>query len=115
MSCLTTPGVGCPGDGLLPVPLTVAVAVEGGAGGSGTQNFAYQKWPEHIFSTVNFDGHFGLGGGGVGTRPWWLALLACGGAYWPWGGGSKWGDPPPILRVCTAVLILPWGHHPLGC
>ena len=23
------------------------------------------------------------GGGGVGTRPWWLALLACGGAYWP--------------------------------
>ena len=21
--------------------------------------------------------------GGVGTRPWWLALLACGGAYWP--------------------------------
>ena len=25
----------------------------------------------------------GGGGGGVGTRPWWLALLACGGAYWP--------------------------------
>ena len=23
------------------------------------------------------------GGRGVGTRPWWLALLACGGAYWP--------------------------------
>ena len=23
------------------------------------------------------------GVGGVGTRPWWLALLACGGAYWP--------------------------------
>ena len=22
LSCLTTPGVGCPGDGLLPVPLT---------------------------------------------------------------------------------------------
>ena len=21
--------------------------------------------------------------GGSGTRPWWLALLACGGAYWP--------------------------------
>ena len=21
--------------------------------------------------------------GGGGTRPWWLALLACGGAYWP--------------------------------
>ena len=25
----------------------------------------------------------GTEGGGVGTRPWWLALLACGGAYWP--------------------------------
>ena len=24
-----------------------------------------------------------LGVGGFGTRPWWLALLACGGAYWP--------------------------------
>ena len=23
------------------------------------------------------------GGGGVCTKPWWLALLACGGAYWP--------------------------------
>ena len=23
------------------------------------------------------------GGGVLGTRPWWLALLACGGAYWP--------------------------------
>ena len=22
-------------------------------------------------------------GGGFGTRPWWLALLACGGAHWP--------------------------------
>ena len=26
---------------------------------------------------------FVRGGGGVGTRPWWLALLACGGVYWP--------------------------------
>ena len=25
----------------------------------------------------------GGGGGGSGTRPWGLALLACGGAYWP--------------------------------
>ena len=24
--------------------------------------------------------HRGAGGGGIGTRPWWLALLACGGA-----------------------------------
>ena len=27
--------------------------------------------------------HGARGGGGFGTRPWWLALLACGGAYWP--------------------------------
>ena len=35
----------------------------------------------------------GGGGGGVGTRPWCLALLACGGAYWPLanGGGGIWG------------------------
>ena len=25
----------------------------------------------------------GYGGRGFGTRPWWLAPLACGGAYWP--------------------------------
>ena len=28
-------------------------------------------------------GNAAQGGGGVRTRPWWLALLACGGAYWP--------------------------------
>ena len=33
------------------------------------------------FGTV---GLWGCGAwGGFGTRPWWLALLACGGAYWP--------------------------------
>ena len=47
-------------------------------------------------------------GGGGGTRPWWLALLACGGAYWPLalepsamtgGGGSRGG----------------WGASSYGC
>ena len=37
-------------------------------GGSGTQNFVYQKWPNQLFPTVNFgfshEGPFGLGGGG---------------------------------------------------
>ena len=28
-------------------------------------------------------GVLGVLGEGFGTRPWWLALLACGGAYWP--------------------------------
>ena len=26
----------------------------GGEGGSGTQNFVYQKWPDKIFPVVNF-------------------------------------------------------------
>ena len=42
LSCLTTPGLGCPGDGLLPVPLTRCIqmhtlspcwSTEGGWGG----------------------------------------------------------------------------------
>ena len=41
-------------------------------------------WP--ILGRPTFWGaltHPHLPGGGGGTRPWWLALLACGGAYWP--------------------------------
>ena len=38
-------------------------------GGSGTQNFVHQKWPDKIFPTVNFvfshDGPSGLGRGGA--------------------------------------------------
>ena len=41
-----------------------------GGGGSGTQKFVHQKWPNQIFPMVNFrfsrDGPFGLGGGGDG-------------------------------------------------
>ena len=33
LSCLTTPGVGRPGDGLLPVPLTRCIQIGGGGGG----------------------------------------------------------------------------------
>ena len=33
LSCLTTPGVGCPGDGLLPVPLTRCIHLVGGGRG----------------------------------------------------------------------------------
>ena len=44
--------------------------LEGGVrGGSGTQKFVYQKWPDKIFPMVHFvfshDDHFGLEGGGV--------------------------------------------------
>ena len=40
-------------------------------GGSGTQKFVFQKWPDKIFPMVNFvfsrDGHFSReGGGGAG-------------------------------------------------
>ena len=62
-------------------------------GGSGTQTFVYQEWPARIFPMVNFvcshDGHFGLRGGGC-----------------PEGGVSR-GNPPPLLRWCTAILIRP--------
>ena len=55
-------GVPCP-----PPPPDREV-LEGGEGGSGSQKFVYQKWPDQIFPTVNFgfshDGPFGLGGGG---------------------------------------------------
>ena len=45
-----------------------------GRGGSGTQNFVYQKWTNKIFPMLNFFfsrcGHFGLwGGGGVPPPP----------------------------------------------
>ena len=62
---------------------------EGGGGGVGTHKCRYQKWPDQIFPTVNCvfsdNGHFGLGGGG------------------PLGGVA------PLLRWCTAILILPSG------
>ena len=43
---------------------------------------ASQFRPKNFFGASNNSGS-PWGGGGVGTRPWWLALLACGGAYWP--------------------------------
>ena len=60
------------------------------------------------------------GGGGVGTRPWWLTLLACGGAYWPLGaagGGGGEGAPGltcgrclgPASVMVGAVLRVPFG------
>ena len=45
------------------------------------------------------------GGGGVGTRPWWSVLLACGGAYWPLAlepsaMTTGWGGVAPLLPWC---------------
>ena len=76
-------------------------------------------------------------GGGFGTRPWWLALLACGGAYLPLafepsamtsrhpyycGHPHCRGHPPSwvgIQNASSAHGVLPWrpdqcpvcGHH----
>ena len=64
----------------------------GGRGGGGVWDptVGVRKWPDRMFPLVNFvfshDGHFGLGGRGVGP-----------------GGGS-----PPLLLRCTAIRILPW-------
>ena len=52
--------------------------------------------------------------GGFGTRPWWLALSACGGAYWPLAfepsamtsrplGGGSGQPPPPQLKAPNSV------------
>ena len=43
--------------------------------------------------------HRGGGGGGVGTRPWWLVLLACGGAYWPLSGMLNLMTIPHVLHM----------------
>ena len=63
---------------------------EEGGGGSGTQKFVYQKWPDQIFPMVNFvvshDGHFGLGPGG-GDPP----IVYGGSTTSLWGGGGWFG------------------------
>ena len=47
--------------------------VGGGGGGSGTQKFVHQKWPDQIFPIVCFvlshDDHFGFWGGVQGGTP----------------------------------------------
>ena len=64
-------GVGGGGVGTRSRYLGWGVGGVGGGGGSETQKFVYQKWPNKIFLMVNFvlssDGHFGLEGGGGGT------------------------------------------------
>ena len=40
-------------------------------------------------------------GGGGGTRPWWLALLACGGAHWPLATAHS---DPPWPRTCFGCV-----------
>ena len=65
---------------------TTREVLDEGGGGSGTQKFVYQKWPNQIFPIVNFgfsyNGHFGLGGGGGGG-----------------GGGST--SPPHTVSLAT--------------
>ena len=62
-------------------------------GGSGTQNFVYQKWPHKIFPTVN------------SVFPTMVT--------WVWrrgGGGSRGGGGGTLLfQQGTAILILPGG------
>ena len=56
-------------------------------------------WPGRQFGPIFWGG--GVQGGGVGTRPWWLALLACGGAYWPLAfEPSAIGTPPQVVPSC---------------
>ena len=62
------------------------------------------------------------GGGGVGTRPWWLALLACGGAYCPLAlepSATTSGHPyycghPPAWGGESRMQLLPMASSPDG-
>ena len=69
-------------------------SIRRGRGGVWDPKVCVPEWPNKIFSIVSFvfptvvtsvwgGGGGQAGGGGIGTRPWWLALLGCGGAYWP--------------------------------
>ena len=42
-------------------------------------------------------------GGGFGTRPWWLALLACGSAYWPLVAQSHQPSPLDKDNGCGVI------------
>ena len=77
---------------------TRAVLKGGFGGGSGAQQFVYQKRPDHIFQIGNFvfshDDHFGLGGRGA--------------------GGGRGGGAPPLQKNFKHRP----GHHgddPMGC
>ena len=71
--------------------------VAGGGGGCSAVLWGRVECPPHCSQLPLVS--FRPWGGGVGTRPWWLALLACGAAYWPFslepsalgGGGCQKG------------------------
>ena len=55
-------------------------------------------WPlEHLLSTLEIAA---IRWGGFGTRPWWLALLACGGAFY--GGGGE-----GVSKCCAPCRAMP--------
>ena len=58
---------------------------------SGTQNFAYQKWPDKIFPTGNCD------------FPTVVTLVWTGGR-----GGPGGVTPPNLVLRCTAIPVLPY-------
>ena len=90
-----------------------AIAIEAGTWREGDSGWAQAERP---------------GGGGFGTRPWWLALLACGGAYWPlafepsamtsrhpyYCGHPHCRGHPPSLGGESRMQLLPMASSPDG-
>ena len=96
--CMCTRGVGC---ALWRGGAAVQRGGGGGGrralekrGGSGTQNFVYQNWPDNISPIVNFaffhDGQFGRGHGGGGGAQLWTPTTPRTNCWpeAPWGGGG---------------------------
>ena len=68
LSCLTTPGVGRPGDGLLPVPLTRCIQTHTPSprGGLPTPALTCARWGVHLRDNFPDRGLAGGGGGVIG-------------------------------------------------
>ena len=111
LSCLTTPGVGCPGDGLLPVPLTrcIQMYTASPCGGLPTPALTCARWGVHLQD--NFFGGVVEGGGGLLIPR--KATGAGPAAHHPFPEAVMGRDAPQLsIRVCPTSSLSVSGHSP---